>query len=387
LAFVVIVASLTSDVLVARYIYGLAGSRHVQKVVGLTVQREAFRHDDLLPIYGTSEVDRITRFHPRNLFADAPTGFSAFTVGRPAGLVFTTLQTVGALGSDIRGRKLVVSLSPTMFMLENGPVLTERYAATVFPLHVLTLMLNRDLTAGFRQQFARRLAARPVMLAGNPVVALTARLTADSSLLRRPLYAAFLPVALLQRSLLEAQDKIYELGYILTTPEERRPRVQRERTLDWPALIEDATSHYRPDASNNPFGLEDGWWTANKASLQADEHKLSDREFLRLLSEAESWTDLEQLLQVLRELDARPLILSMPFHGPFLDFRGVSAGARRRYYERVRQLATEYGARVVTLEDHEADPYYFRDLGSHPSPKGWVIHDRVIDAFYHDTLE
>ena len=378
--------SLWSDWLVARHIYPLASSRHRQKDVGLAVQREAFRHDDLLPFYGTSEVDRVALYHARDLFADAPTGFSTLTVGRPGGLVFSAVQSLGALGRDIHGKKVVVSLSPTMFQLEDGPRLAERYAGNLYPLQALALLLNRDLSVPLRQEVARRLLARRPMIAAHKTIEALAVVTAARGAFASLAYSAVVPLARLQLALLEAQDKLWELGYVLTT---RLPSIDgrpRLRQLDWPALAEDATRQYRPSAQHNEFGLDDLWWEGFRVLDIAQRNASSDARFLRTLDAADAWIDLEQLLQILKELDARALILSMPFHGPFMDYTGVSAAARSRYYERVREMAARHGVREVVLDDHDSDPYFFRDLGSHPSPKGWVIYDQILDAFYHDHL-
>lgn len=379
-------ASAWSDWLAARHIHALAGSRHRQKVVGLALQREALRHDDLLPLYGSSEVDRIEGFHARDVFADAPTGFRVFTVGGPGGLVFTATQSLGALGRDLRGRKVVVSLSPTMFVLQNNERLTQRYAGNVFPLQALTLLVNADLSLDFRRQFARRLLARPSMIEHEHLIGELAK-ALDSGTRPRPAYYALLPLAHLQRKLLEVEDKILESGHMLkygVPADWEQPEVPR--ALDWNALVEEATEQFRPRARMNPFGLDDQWWKQAEAVSMAQENASNDQQFVQSLSAADAWIDLEQLFQLLKELDARPLILSMPFHGSFLRFTGVSAAGSLAYYTRVRALADKYGVRTLVLDDHEADTYFFRDLGSHPSPVGWAVYDQVLDTFYHDAL-
>jgi D-alanine transfer protein len=376
-----------ADGLIAHYIHDLAGSRHRQKVMGLALQREAFRHDDLLPLYGSSEVDFLNLYHAREVFAEAPTGFSVFTVGRPGGLVFNAMESLGAIGADLRGKKLVVSLSPTMFELPNGSELNSRYASNVFPLQTLTLLLNAHLSRGLRQQIARRLLARSSTLERNEVLRLTASVIGSSSLPVQALYYAVFPLARLQQRLLEIQDKLLELRNIhWLSPSERRVASRTRRVPDWPALVADATAKYQAETTTNPFGLDDEWWRLNAGQRVGTPNRSSDEQFLRAMWACETWTDLEQLLQILKELDARPLILSMPFHGLFLEYIGVTPAASHRYYARVRELAAQYGARTLTLEDHESDRYFLRDLGSHLSPVGWVFYDQAIDAFFHDTL-
>lgn len=377
------VTSWFADRLLAREVHALAGSRHRQKVVGLALQKEARRHPDLLPVYGSSEIDNRIRYHARELFASAPTGFSAFTVGRPGGLVFTVMESLGALAGELRGRKVVVSLAPTMFQLQSGPRLDRRYAGNVSALQATTLLLNSDLSLEFRQRFARRLLARPAAFDRHPALAPLARAVRDRTD-ASALYYAFLPLALLDRELLAVQDKLREVAHVLTTAVP--PYKPAPKALDWAFLVEDATRLFRAEATNNEFGLDDRWWKLNEAWATAQRNSSNDEQFLGEVALSETWVDFEQLLQLLSEVKADALILSMPFHGGFLRYTGVSPAASRAFYDRVRSLAARYGVRAVVLDEFESDHYFFRDLGSHPSPRGWIHYDRIIDAFYHDAL-
>src|SRR5437899_4800647 len=77
---------------------------------GLAFQRAAARAMDVLPLYGSSELI----FPPipekaDNFFRTAPTGFQVSPVGHGGTTLLIILQKVGALGSDLRGKKLAIS--------------------------------------------------------------------------------------------------------------------------------------------------------------------------------------------------------------------------------------------------------------------------------------
>ena len=378
----------------ARYIYGLAEAQNGQKYADLFVQREALRHRDLLPFYGTSEILKgaaDNSYHAKALFADAPTGFSLFALGKPGGLVFTAMQSLGALGADLKGKKLVVSLSPPMFENVSGHFLDVRYAVNFSALQALTLLLSHDLSPELKSDVAKRFLAHPSMLERHRTIDLVLNLYVNAS----PFYIGVAPLAHVQRLLLEVVERARLIPRIVTTPEWRKTAKPHDsRRLNWAALLADATHEYRPQASDNPFGVSDSWWSANKWRVveSRDESRNdqffreSDEQFLHNLDRAEAWLDLEQVLRILQELHARPMILSMPLHGSWWDYARVSPAARRQYYVRVRELGARYGARTVVLDDLETDQFFFVDLGSHPSPTGWVHYDRAIDAFYHDAL-
>jgi D-alanine transfer protein len=382
-----------------REIYPLAGSRYSQKNLGLIVQRTAInRHEDLLPLFGSSEIETESAFHARHLFADAPTGFSVLTVAGPGEPILETVENIGALGDALRGRKVAVSLSPGMFLLSGvdasdadvptatADVVAKRYAGNFSPLHALSLMLNPHLSDGLKQALARRLLEHPATLARSSVLDVLVRAMADSSLANTIRYYAVLPIAYLQKQFLELEDDVLVLGHLIGPPSAPPAQVRSPRTLNWPALVDEATAQFRA-RSTNPWTVDDGWWANNREWADEQAGSSSDERFLKSLKESDSWTDLEQLLQVCRELGAQVLLLSMPYEGPLFDHMGVSVNARREYYRRVRAVADRYGASTAVLDDHEYDPYFFFDLWSHLSPKGWIYYDRAIDAFYHDALE
>ena len=377
-----LVVSRCADVVIARHIYGLAGSQYPQKSFGLAVQREALLHDDLLPLYGSSEVDRDSANHPRQLFATAPTGFTAFTVGKRGAPLVSTVQNIAALGRDLRGKKVAVLLSPPMFETAAN---ADQYDGNFSPLHALTVLVNPDLSRGLKQRMALRLLEHPSPLDRNKVLALTTRVLADERPSRRALSTAILPLALLQQRLLAAEDKLLMLEYLLGGQARlREPRQVQARVLDWQTLAADATARYGPNAAGNSFGVDRAWWVRWSRWVEEQPHQRNEETFARGIRASGSWDDLENLLQSLQELGAKPLIFSMPFHGPFYDSLGISASARGLFYTGVREMAARYGTPAAVLDDHESDHYLFIDLWGHISPVGWIYCDQILDAFYHD---
>jgi len=84
---------------------------------GLAFQRAGAYAQNVLPIYGSSEL--LVPAVPEkgnNFFRTAPTGFQLSPVGGGGANALIMLQKVGALGSELRGKKLAISLSPGWFL-------------------------------------------------------------------------------------------------------------------------------------------------------------------------------------------------------------------------------------------------------------------------------
>ena len=88
----------------------------------------------------------------------------------------------------------------------------------------------------------------------------------------------------------------------------------------------------------------------------------------------------------MNELGARPLLLSMPIHGGWYDYCGVTYTARRAYYEKLRGISARYHVPVVDFADHDADRSFCRDPMGHLAPNGLLYYDQVLDGFFHDAI-
>jgi D-alanine transfer protein len=89
------------------------------------------------------------------------------------------------------------------------------------------------------------------------------------------------------------------------------------------------------------------------------------------------------LLRTLRELGARPLLLSMPLNGSYFDQYGVTRPYRDVFYNKIRALAEKYGAPLIDFKSHDYDEAFSFGHHDHLSLKGWLYFDRALDDFFH----
>src|SRR5437762_7646192 len=80
---------------------------------GLAFQRAAACAPNVLPLYASSELTALQVPERANIFfRTAPTGFQVSPVGAGGMAPLNILQKIGALGPDLRGKRLAVSPSP-----------------------------------------------------------------------------------------------------------------------------------------------------------------------------------------------------------------------------------------------------------------------------------
>ena len=106
---------------------------------GLAFERAAARRPDILLLYGSSELNDPIPNRASDFFSKAPTGFQVCPVGKAGTTSLIILQKLGALGSELRGRKVAISLSASSFFtpaVEAG-VLCRQFLITCGQRHSL----------------------------------------------------------------------------------------------------------------------------------------------------------------------------------------------------------------------------------------------------------
>jgi D-alanine transfer protein len=152
-------------------------------------------------------------------------------------------------------------------------------------------------------------------------------------------------------------------------------------------LHRQADGSYRAHSNNNEFGLDNELWVRriHQETLRR-RNTGSDEAFLQTLAQNQEWVDLELLLCELKELGAKPLLLSMPIHGGWYDQCGVTHNVRRAYYQKLRELGASYHTPVVDFADHDADRSFCNDNLGHLAPNGLVYYDQIYDDFFHEAI-
>ena len=321
------------------------------KLTGVTLQRIAFERTDVLPVYGSSELDRPAENRPDLFFRDRPTGFSVFPVGRAGNSCLAILGKLAATGSVVRGKKVVIFLSPTWFLRDSR---TNAVEDDFSPTQLSTWICGHDLSHRLKHDLACRLLQDARALRGQPLLATSLECLAKGRRADRVELALLYPLDRLQQFAL-CQIETWLLWRDLPTLfPNRRQRRQRGRLppagsvstgMNWQMLAAQAETRDRAEGDGSlycvgpPTPGEDRRHarsgqraTATLATTPGAE----DASFGRKLAASTEWGDLALLLRGLRELGVETLVVSQPFNGVYQDELGNSATARRRHQARRR---------------------------------------------------
>jgi D-alanine transfer protein len=346
---------------------------------GLVFQRAAAQAPDVLPLYGSSELLSPVRETAGVFFRTAPTGFQASPVGKVGTTPLIMLQELAALGPDLRGKRIAISLSAVWFVVSD--ITQYSYEGNFSLFAVSELVFGNALDLDLKRDIADRMLQFPGTMKKSPLLGFALRRLASGGPLDRSIFCALWPLGKVQNAILDLQDHFAAVIYILNGPKSSNSLHPQE--LDWPSLITKASEKASASQNGTVSGTDQQMAT-----------RRSEAWFLEQLGGARQWTDLELLLRVLTKIHARPLLLSMPMDGQFYDQFGISRSIRESYYNKMRTLAQRYNFELVEFEDHDEDapflvhrvPQIKRVASPHLTAKGWMFYDRVLDDFFHGRV-
>lgn len=347
------------------------------KLHGVALIREALSRPDTLVLFGSSELIPDVPLKGVDFFAEAPTGFSVFPVGKAGTSALSVLQKLGSAGGELAGKKVVLSLSPSFFLAEQ--VDTKYFEGNSSKLQLKELLWSEAFSDTLKQDVARAIVKYPTVLDGDWILEVAMDAVARGGRWDRILLSLLRPYAMLDLFVGRLQDH-FEAAFALNDPSyvpATNPfQVNRGRSLNWDELFRKAEQHSTALAAKS----------APRPPKVTRAKGAWDQQFMATVRKAQEWRDFELVLRLLRETGAKPLVLSMPLHADLLEAQGVSELGREEYGSRLQQLVGKYGVPFVYFKDHESDPVFFVDQHDHIGSKGWWYYNKVIDDFFHDRL-
>lgn len=348
---------------------------------GLAIQRAGLRRNDVLILFGSSEVARQSPFRAMEFYQTAPTGFRVIGVGARGTPLVMTAFNLGALGEDLAGRRVAVSVSHTFF---HEGVRTDTandiFLGTFSLQHASQIAFGSGLEMPLKRRLAARILQQGAPLDDEPLIRAGLRRLADSSLASRLAYAALRPAGTVQLSVLEVEDHLRALRDLAAGGRTPAPAT-RGAPIDWAALIDSAERLFKASASDDSFGLDGGRSIEYRKAVRNLRGTRTDSAWRRDVASAPTWADLDLLLDILTSVGARPLLLNVPYKGAIEDYAGTSSIGRRIYYDSLRAKAARARVPLRDFAEYEGDRWFTRDQYAHLSPKGWIFYDRALDEF------
>ena len=295
-------------------------------------------------------------------------------------------QKMAALGKELQGKKVAISLSPISFY-NRDMVVPASYANNFSLLHANALAFSTDVRLDVRHRAARRMRMYPNTLAKDPLLRFALRNLAEGSTVSYGLYYLAMPLGKLQTMALRLKDHWAACTAIRQQGPLAQPTRQTE-ALDWEALEKRSRPISEQRGASNPHGFANDYWQQHEEELSRPKIPTAEMraDFLRLVRPSREWEDLDILLRTLKDLGAEPLLLSAPIIGHYYDTVGIKPADRLIYYNLLEQKARLPGARLLSFKEHDEDTTFVTDQWGHLHSTGWIYYDRALAEFFKGTL-
>ena len=214
-----------------RYVHILAPELSDLKLQGVALQKAAFAQEDLLVLYGSSELVKEVPNRAVDFFEEYPTGFRVFPVGKAGTVSLNILQKLAAVGGDLRGRKVAFSLSPSFFF--TSEVNEDYYEGNFSALQAQELAYSSVLSHELKRDSAKRMLHYDDTLDGNWTLNFALDRLVGDSFVDHALYAALLPLGKLSNAVGRAQDHVEAGIRIIAETDDAEVKRVRFAGINW----------------------------------------------------------------------------------------------------------------------------------------------------------
>lgn len=344
-----------------------------EKDQGIQVQMEAVRRQDVMPIYGSSELRTKMEMKGDEFFRKMPTGFQLCPVGAAGNTTLMMAQKIAAQGTALRGQKMAFIISHTWFRRPETP--SAQMQGNFSPLQAISFLQDEALDEELRSRFLKRMIAYPKAMESYPVINDYLNSMVEQGWIAETKKCVLGPVLRLQRAWYSLEDRLDVFEALFKYDMLNRGRwTEDPKTVPWSKLIMEKEREVSEEKK--------------RVNQEIADHNDGSRDevFLSSMRSSKEWDDFALLLDTLKYFQADPLIITVPLPGPSLDRHHVTRKARDYYYDRIESMCRKRVIACETFSDQDMAIDFLIGSGTHLETKGWLYVNRLLDDFFHNRV-
>lgn len=329
--------------------------------------------DRTVLVLGSSEFrrDRISRFHPRNLFP--ANNIELMTIGSAWNQTLFHGIAVGALAPKLSSKKVVLLVSPTWF--DQQGVSQKEYALRFSETEYMRFMENVSIPRSIKNYVAKR----SVQLLQKNKSKLAKLRMINNALL----YTSSNKLCLMQYQSEKSWAEFWE-KQIMKSRRKKMRKAERKRSAsrvvirkkgDWFRLIAAARKKCRKQ-SHNSFYMKDSAWNGKYKK----QYKIKKKRPLKVSTMSPEYRDYQAFLEICKATGIKVKVIIQPMNGRWYDRIKTGKNIRWAASKRIANMAVAYGAQVEDLSRYDYEKYIVQDA-QHPWDIGWLRINRAIWSF------
>ena len=329
---------------------------------------------ETIPVFGSSELrhGQKSGFHADTVFRNSD--MEPVFIGEAGYQSLNHAITLGSLGKQLSGKKVVLIVSPQWF--KSKGVVKNAFGNSFSEDNFIAFLQNTSISDKEKDNVIKRAKK---LTKGNRIlyrkVCNDARWYSGSQLTAADLLVKEVHTFLVQYKSQTGLLTRMQLKGIQGGPDNGTQSGISQVT--WGKLWQKAQERGEKLSGGNDFGMYDAIYEkVYKPKLESGTVKKPT-----YTKDSVEFEDLECFLQICQEENIKPLIVMLPFNGYWYDKIGVDSAQRADIYQKVSEITQKYQAAYADLSGNEYDQYYFED-NSHPALEGLVNLNETIYDFY-----
>ncbi|MCO7175439.1 D-alanyl-lipoteichoic acid biosynthesis protein DltD [Sporolactobacillus kofuensis] len=343
---------------------------------GILAQQKMLENKQYLPMYGSSELLRLDRYHPANYFKVKPDGFTPFLIGRGGMYSLVHFLNLATTANELKGHKIVFILSPEWFTKTGLDPL--HFKPNFSKEQAYHFALSNTISPALKEKVAKRLVQF--------------KFIRDEGTLGRVLEDVAYPNRRSPMLKIADQFRAYGTYKILTLhdliemhrikPGYKHAQYQkpdfRLASDNWRQLKQSAREMAIQKTRSNCFHIDQPLYDK---FIRHHLNKFKNYRASESYGQSPEYADLQLVLDLLKEKHVDALFISVPFNGKWYDYAGVPKQRREIAYKKIADEIRSNGFKLADFTRFDSKPYFLQDT-MHIGPMGWAYIDQSIKKFY-----
>ncbi|BCA85260.1 D-alanyl-lipoteichoic acid biosynthesis protein DltD [Enterococcus saigonensis] len=339
---------------------------------GNSIKNEAVKSGEYVPFFGSSELSRISPFHPSVLAKKYKRNYTPFLLGAPGTQSLTQYMMMQSFGSDLKGKKVVFIISPQWFV--KGGIKRAYFDAYFSELQTYTWATKLDNVSETDKYLAKRLLAYEKVNHDETLKLMLKEIAKGKLPTKRQVDVARFHINMLNR-----EDELFsEIGLLsknnqIEQQEKKLPAVYNDQKLD-----EQAKKIGQKATANNSFGIENGFYT-HRIKPRLTKFNASQAKWDYRYSK--EFSDFQLVLNQLAKENTQALFIIPPINGKWSEYTGLSQHMLQEFSKKITyQLRSQGFNQIADFTNKDHEPYFMTDT-IHLGWRGWLAADQYIQPF------
>ncbi|MDT2827316.1 D-alanyl-lipoteichoic acid biosynthesis protein DltD [Enterococcus viikkiensis] len=342
---------------------------------GNSITKEALSTDKYVPFFGSSELSRISPFHPSVLAEKYDRGYTPFLMGAPGTQSLTQFMMMQSLGSELKDRKAVFIISPQWFVKDG--IKRDYFDAYYSPEQTLSWLLHLKKVQASDRYLAQRLTDYGVVRKDEHLDRMLAAVK-DGKLPDK----TDVRFSHLKLNMLEREDELFSTVGMVSKQEAIDKNVKTLPTEYKHSELSSLADRLGERATQgNEFGIQKHFYQKRikpHMNLFADSQKNWDYRY------SPEFSDFQLALDQLSKEHADCLFIIPPVNGRWAKYTGLSQEMLQQFSDKIKYQLTSQGFNNIADYTDQGDTPYFMQDTIHLGWNGWLAADKKIAPFLKD---